>query len=421
MRRRPSTPKEDIASGFIIAVVSIFIFVRTFTWMKDKWQQPMVFSILLGLFSIGLIYSGFNRLKREKTKKAMEKADEEEMPVPDKQAVIAQVRKVYHTFRKKEDVRKAGIYNDYIYRYEQQMLALEQDINYNCISGTGHIYADNDRCLDNDPFIDEIGKAEKMVHDYLERESSRLTPLEKTRAEFSEFSLKYPSQMEVIIDGSKISSYKDFIDVVQKELQFPEDCGGRVDRYLEQIRDLSWLSHQTYVFTVINSEDLERRNKALLKAIIRDFDEFIIPFWDHEFEHRIVGGERKDIHLNLIDGEDHRTLTPLECYIIDALASELEKNHCPNSDLIRKENIVSKESNPFYSFLFLPKTVEYSMGRPGNSYMDLEVSLDQGYPVLVDLFEKDGTYTMIEIYMADSSALPENPTITGYKSYFKTN
>ncbi|MBQ6290216.1 MAG: hypothetical protein IJK71_13345 [Clostridia bacterium] len=417
MSRKPFTPKEDIAVGFIGIAGSIYVFVRAFTQMKDHWQQPMVLSVLFGLFSISMIYSGFNQLKREKAKKAAE----EEPPVLDKQMMIDQVRKVLNIFRQKEEVRNIGVYKDYIYRYEQQLLALEQDLNYNCISGTGHIYMDSDAYGLNDPFIDEISKAEQMVHDYLRREKLRLKKPEEMRADLSAFSLKYPSQMEVIIDGSKISNYKDFIDVVQRELLFPGDCEGMTERYLDRIRDLSWLPYITYVFTIINSEELKRRNEALLKEIVRDFDEIIIPFWDHEFVHCIVGGERKDIHLNLIDRDENKMLTALESQIIDLLASELEKNHCPHSELIRKENIVSKESNPYYSFLFLPKTVEYSVGRPGNSYMDLEVLRDQGYPALVVLYEKDDTYTMIEIYMADSSVLPEDVTITGYKSYYKTN
>ena len=125
MRRKPFTPKEDIAVGFIGTAGSIYVFVRAFTQMKDHWQQPMVLSILFGLFSISMIYSGFNQLKREKAKKAAEKAAEEEPPVLDKQAMIDQVQKVCNIFRQKEAVRNAGIYKDYIYRYEQQLLALE--------------------------------------------------------------------------------------------------------------------------------------------------------------------------------------------------------------------------------------------------------------------------------------------------------
>ena len=134
-----------------------------------------------------------------------------------------------------------------------------------------------------------------------------------------------------------------------------------------------------------------------------------------------MDGEPKNVHLNLIEGEDQQTLTPLECYIIDALASELEKDQHPHSDLLRKENIVSKESTPYYSFLFLPRTIEYSVGKPGRSYLDLEVSLDQGYPVEVILYEMSRTFSMIEIYMADSGAIPKNPVIMGHKSYFAKN
>jgi hypothetical protein len=376
--------------------------------MKDHWQQPMVLSILFGLFSISMIYSGFNQLKREKAKKAAE----EEPPVLDKQAMTDQVRKVLNVFRQKEEVRNIGVYKDYIYRYEQQLLALEQDLNQNCISGACHIYADNDAYAPEDPFIDEIDKAERMLHDYLLKEASKLKQPVKQEAY-----LPATAQMEVTIDGSKISSYQDFIDVVQKELQFPEHCGGRVDRFLEQIRDLSWLPYKTYVFTIYNTADLERRNNALLKQIVSHFDRNIIPFWHHQVVYIVVDGEPKNVHLNLIEGEDQQTLTPLECYIIDALASELEKDQHPHSDLLRKENIVSKECTPYYSFLFLPRTIEYSMGKPGRSYLDLEVSLDQGYPVEVILYEMSRTFSMIEIYMADSGKLPENPVITGHKFY----
>ena len=413
MRRRIRSPKEEIAIGFLMAAGSIYLSVRIFTRMKENWQQTAVFTVLLGIFSILTIYSGFEWLKREKEKEAAEKAAEEKPPVPDKQTMTDQVRKVLNVFRKKEAVRNAGIYKDYIYRYEQQLLALEQDLNKNCISGAWHIYADNDAYDRNDPFIDEISKAERMLQDYLQKEGSRLKQPEKPGTDYSA-----AAGMEVSVDGSKISSYQDFIDVVQKELRFPEHCGGSVDRYLEQIRDLSWLPYKTYVFTIYNTADLERRDHGLLKQIVSHFDRNIIPFWHHQVVYIAVNGEPKNVCLNLIEGENHQTLTPLECYIIDALASELEKNQSPHSSLLRKENIVSKESTPCYSFLFLPGTIEYSAGKPGRSYLELEVSLDQGYPAIALLYEKDRTFSMIEIHMADSGEIPEDPVITGHRRCF---
>ena len=409
MRRRKSTPKELIAAGIIFAICTIPSFFTVASRKRGNWQMAIVFLVLVELVALGTVYVGIIRLKREKAKKAAE----EEPPVLDKQAMTDQVRKVLNTFRKKEAVRNAGVYKDYIYRYEQQLLALEQDLNKNCISGACHIYLDNDACDVNDPFIDEIGKAERMLHDYLQQEASRLKQPVK-----QETYLPATAQLEVTVDGSKITSYQDFIDIVQKELQFPEHCGGRVDRFLEQIRDLSWLPYKTYVFTIYNTADLEHRNNALLKQIVSHFDRNIIPFWHHQVVYVVVDGEPKNVHLNLIEGEDQQTLTPLECYIIDALASELEKDQHPHSDLLRKENIVSKESTPYYSFLFLPRTIEYSMGKPGRSYLNMEVSLDQGYPVEVILYEMSRTFSMIEIYMADSGKLPENPVITGHKRHF---
>ena len=409
MRRRKSTPKELIAAGIIFAICTIPSFFTVASRKRGNWQMAIVFLVLVELVALGTVYVGIIRLKREKAKKAAE----EEPPVLDKQAMTDQVRKVLNVFRQKEEVRNIGVYKDYIYRYEQQLLALEQDLNQNCISGACYIYAENDAYAPEDPFIDEIGKAERMLHDYLLKEASKLKQPAKPRTDYAA-----SAQLEVSIDGSKINSYQDFIEVVQKELQFPEHCGGRVERYLEQIRDLSWLPYKTYVFTIYNTADLERRNNALLKQITGDFNRNIIPFWHHQVVYIVVGGEPKNVHLNLIDGEDHQTLTPLESYIIDALASELEKNHSPHSDRIRKENIVSKECTPYYSFLFLPKTIEYSVEKPGRSYLDLEISLDHGYPVQAILFEKCRTFSMIEIHMADSGAIPENPVITGYKSYF---
>ncbi len=413
MRRRKSTPKELIAAGIIFGIGELPAFFLTARRKQGNWVMTIVMLALFELIAVGMVYTGIKKLKKEKARKAADEAAKEKIPILNKQTMIDQVQKVCRIFRQKEEVRNIGVYKDYIYRYEQQLLALEQDLNQNCISGACHIYADNDAYDPNDPFIDEISKAERMLHDYLLKEASRLKQPAKQEAY-----LPATAQMEVTIDGSKISSYQDFIDVVQKELQFPQHCGGRVDRYLEQIRDLSWLPYKTYVFTIYNTAELERRNNALLKQIVGDFDRNIIPFWHHQVVYVVFDGESKNVHLNLIEGEDHQTLTPLECYIIDALASELEKEHNPHSNLIRKESIVSKECTPYYSFLFLPRTIEYSVAKPGRSYLELEVSLDHGYPVEVLLHEMSRTFSMIEIYMADSGAIPENPVITGHKRHF---
>ena len=328
----------------------------------------------------------------------------------DRQAVIDQVRKVFDTFREKEAVRNAGIFTDFINRYEQQLLELEKgDGTRSHIDGITHIYSDN--ISGSDAFGSEIWKAEKLVCEYAEeqREKQKAIQAQRVKKEITEApdkqavieqvrkvyeklqqgrmedgryrlllnnfayqlhqlenlkdpfgftnSLKdcadyyasWPSgdrnpdvtvseleeadkmvaafqeyfyarmnkiretdpafdrlyrndskELEVTIDAARISSYKDYIDIIQIELDFPYDCEGMADRYLDWIRDLDWLPFETYVFNIVNSKDLEKRNAPLLKEIVEDFDNYIIPFWDHEAVHCILGGERKDIYLNLL-------------------------------------------------------------------------------------------------------------------------
>lgn len=185
MRRRPSTPKELIAAGIIFGIGEFPAIFLTASRKQDHWVRVIVMLALFELVAVGMVYTGIKRLKKEKARKAADEAAKEKIPILNKRTMIDQVQKVCNIFRQKEEVRNIGVYKDYIYRYEQQLLALEQDLNQNCISGVCHIYAENDAYAPEDPFIDEIGKAERMLHDYLQQEAPRLKPLEKPKMDYS--------------------------------------------------------------------------------------------------------------------------------------------------------------------------------------------------------------------------------------------
>ncbi len=148
--------------------------------------------------------------------------------------------------------------------------------------------------------VSELEETDKMVEAFWEYFCIRRQNIRKTDPAFDQLYRNDAKELEVTIDAAKISSYKDYIDMIQIELDFPYDCEGMVDRYLDWIRDLGWLPFESYVFNITNSKDLERRNAPLLKEIVEDFDEIIIPFWDHEATDCIVGGERKDVRVNLL-------------------------------------------------------------------------------------------------------------------------
>lgn len=214
--------------------------------------------------------------------------------VTDKQSVIKKTRKVLKVLREKS---KGGTYAEYIRKYETQLDELEHaDFIHNYIRGLHYdLYHHHHKELfesDNDLFVHEIAEAEDALNVYL-----HLHP--EAGDAYGEVPEKDPRTMMVTVDGSKIHSYKDFIDVMQKELQFPRDCEGIIDRYLDWIRDLTWFGYDRYVFTIKNTQQMMQNNEHDAKELIEDFYKIIIPFWDHEYKRCIVCGMRKDILLKL--------------------------------------------------------------------------------------------------------------------------
>ena len=213
--------------------------------------------------------------------------------VTDKQSVIKKIRKVLKTLREKN---KDGACAEYVRKYETQLDELEHaEFIHNYIRGIYYDLYHNHTELyegESDPFLHELADAEDALKVYL-----HLHP--EAGDAYGEVPEKDPRTMLVTVDGSKIHSYKDFVRVMQQELQFPRDCEGKADRYLDWIRDLSWFDYDRYVFTIQNTQQMMQNSEHDAKAIIDHFYRMIIPFWDHKYKHCIVCGMRKDIILNL--------------------------------------------------------------------------------------------------------------------------
>ena len=105
----------------------------------------------------------------------------------------------------------------------------------------------------------------------------------------------------IIIDGEKIKSESEFIAFMEKELCFPRPGNGIVDRYLDWMRDLSWLSFDSYEIYIINQNEFLKSNFKDRKNILNDFDNIILPYWEHDVLYQCVGGECKDFNVYLVD------------------------------------------------------------------------------------------------------------------------
>lgn len=213
--------------------------------------------------------------------------------VTDKQSVIKKIRKVLKVLREKN---KDGAYTEYIRKYEAQIDELEHaDFIHNHIRGIYYeLYHNHTELYEggSDPFLHELADAEDALNVYL-----NLHP--EAGNAYGEVPEKDLRTMLVTVDGSKIHSYEDFVSVMQKELQFPRDCEGKVDRYLDWIRDLSWFDYDRYVFTIRNARQMLQNNEHEAKELIEDFYEIIIPYWDYQYKHCDAWEIRKDIILNL--------------------------------------------------------------------------------------------------------------------------
>lgn len=104
---------------------------------------------------------------------------------------------------------------------------------------------------------------------------------------------------EAVIDGNEIINYVDFINAMQRAFSFPRDCLGSIDRYLDWMRDLSWIDANNIIIKIKNSSSFMIENLQERELILNDFNEIIIPFWENEVNDVIVDGSKKKIQLYL--------------------------------------------------------------------------------------------------------------------------
>ena len=104
----------------------------------------------------------------------------------------------------------------------------------------------------------------------------------------------------VEIEGNEIQSWYDYILKIQESFKLPSSCIDSVDRYLDWMRDLSWLDAQGYVLVIRNFKSFLQKELILKKQIVEDFTDIILPFWQEEVEKVVVGGMAKDFKVYLI-------------------------------------------------------------------------------------------------------------------------
>jgi len=121
--------------------------------------------------------------------------------------------------------------------------------------------------------------------------------------DFAKLKLEFIDNQEIFLvelSGSEIQSWDDYVTMMQTNFRFPTTCNDSVDRYLDWMRDLSWIEKEKFIL-VIHQFDRFLQNMPELKSeIISDFIDIILPFWQEEVSQVIVGGRAKNFLVYLV-------------------------------------------------------------------------------------------------------------------------
>jgi len=109
-----------------------------------------------------------------------------------------------------------------------------------------------------------------------------------------------PEVYLVEINGSEIQSWDEYVSQIQQRFKFPTPCNDSVDRYLDWMRDLSWIEKENYMLVIYQFDRFFEHEPELKNEIILDFKEIILPFWQEEVVDIVVGGKEKSFMVYLI-------------------------------------------------------------------------------------------------------------------------
>ena len=65
--------------------------------------------------------------------------------------------------------------------------------------------------------------------------------------------------------------------------------------------DLEWLNKEKYVLMIYHFDQFMQEDAVLKKNLITYFKEDILPFWEEEVTHTVVGAYPKSFNVYLVD------------------------------------------------------------------------------------------------------------------------
>ena len=102
------------------------------------------------------------------------------------------------------------------------------------------------------------------------------------------------------LDGNEIPDLDAFLKTVSSLMDFPT-ISKSLGSYLDWITDLDWLHANGYALIIKNFSNFMDQDSELKNHVIHLFFKSILPWWEEEVKHCVVGGKPKPFNVYLID------------------------------------------------------------------------------------------------------------------------
>ena len=108
----------------------------------------------------------------------------------------------------------------------------------------------------------------------------------------------------VIIDGSKIDSWSEYWDCIATAFSFPElpeYMEPDYHSYYDLMTDLSWIDNKSIVIIIENANEFLKNEYDLKNTIVKNFNEYLLPFWEKEVEITVVNGQKRNFCVYFVE------------------------------------------------------------------------------------------------------------------------
>ena len=105
----------------------------------------------------------------------------------------------------------------------------------------------------------------------------------------------------VVLDGSKIKNWDDYIRIMTKEFHFPKFESNNMAGYTDYMTDLMWIDQSAFALFILDYDQFMINAVETKKLIMDRFLTDILFWWGEDVEVHCMGGKSKEFNIYLVN------------------------------------------------------------------------------------------------------------------------